>query len=158
MIYSEDDLLANVHERLRKSSLLKQHVRLLGRVPHALMPAYYSAADIFVLGSHHEGSGYALLEACACGAVPVVTSIPTFRTITANGTLGATWTAGDVAGCAAALAEVGRSDYAQASDRVRDHFERALSWAAVGREAMQAYRDVLARRDIRNPTSCLPSG
>ena len=43
------------------------------------MAVCYSAADLFVVGSHHQGSGYALMEACACGAVPVVTAIPTFR-------------------------------------------------------------------------------
>ena len=34
------------------------------------------AADIFTLGSHREGSGYALTEALACGLPPVVTDIP----------------------------------------------------------------------------------
>ena len=47
------------------------------------MAAFYSAADLFVVGSHHEGSGYSLMEACACGAMPVVTDIPTFRLLTA---------------------------------------------------------------------------
>ena len=58
------------------------------------MTTFYSAADLFVVGSHHEGSGYALMEACACGAVPVVTGIPTFRLLTGSGSIGALWTPG----------------------------------------------------------------
>ena len=37
------------------------------------------ASDLFVLGSHREGSGYSLIEALACGLPPVVTDIPSFR-------------------------------------------------------------------------------
>ena len=73
MIYSEDDLLDAVKERVRRSPSLADRVRLIGAVPHDQMTTFYSAADLFVVGSHHEGSGYALMEACACGAVPVVT-------------------------------------------------------------------------------------
>ena len=67
----------------------------LVRWPHADMPAWFSAADLFVVGSHHEGSGYALMEACACGAVPVVSDIPTFRLLA--GGAGALWPPGDAA-------------------------------------------------------------
>jgi glycosyltransferase involved in cell wall biosynthesis len=153
MIFSEADLLPMIHDRLRKSAPLSGRVRLIGAVPHRLMPAYYSAADIFVLGSHHEGSGYALLEASACGAVPVVTSIPPFRVITAGGTLGATFIPGDASECAKALTLVGRSDLQQASKQVRAHFVRALSWQAVGRDALNAYRQVLGRRHRNSPAS-----
>jgi hypothetical protein len=42
------------------------------------------------------------MEACACGAVPVVTSIPTFRLLTGNGSVGALWSLDDADGCACA--------------------------------------------------------
>jgi glycosyltransferase involved in cell wall biosynthesis len=148
MIFGADDLLPLVQDRLRGSVLLGGRVRLLGRVPHHLMHAYYSAADLFVLGSHHEGSGYALLEACACGAVPVVTSIPAFRAITGDGSIGALWMPGDTSGCARALAELGRADLAEASARVQARFDRALNWEAVGRDAMRAYRDIARARAL----------
>ena len=109
------------------------------------MAEYYSAADLFVLGSHREGSGYALLEACACGVVPVVTGIPTFRVITANGVVGALWNPGDAGACARAIAGVARRDLLAARQQVVAHFEGSLSWNAVGRQAMGAYRDMLGR-------------
>ena len=146
MIYSTADLLPAVRERVRASAALQRHVRLVGRVPHTLMPAFYGAADLFVLGSHHEGSGYALLEALACGVAPVVTNIPTFRVMTAGGSLGALWTPGDAHGFARALAEVAGRDAAGWRARIADHFERALSWSAVGSSAMRVYQDAVTRR------------
>jgi glycosyltransferase involved in cell wall biosynthesis len=146
MVYSSDDLLPAVRDRLRASPALQRRVRLVGRVPPDQMPAFYSAADLFVLGSHHEGSGFALIEACACGVVPVVTNIPTFRAITADGSLGVLWNVGDAGGFARALVEAGQCDVAAARARIREHFDRALSWEVVGRQAMDAYRDSVARR------------
>src|SRR5262245_2053097 len=126
MIYDGDELLPLVHARVR-SPALRDRVRLLGPVAHRRLPAFYSAADLFVLGSHHEGSGYALLEACACGVLPVVTDIPSFRVITAGGSFGALWNAGDAGACARALVNAARSDTARARALMTAHFDRALS-------------------------------
>ena len=101
------------------------------------MSSFYSAADVFVAGSHHEGSGYALMEALACGAVPVVTDIPTFRLLTADGTLGALWSPGDAGDCARALVAAGRRNLTAERERVADHFACELSWDAVGRRAVE---------------------
>ena len=57
------------------------------------MPNYYSAADVFISGSHYEGSGYALIEAMSAGLVPIVTDIPSFRSIA--GDCGERWQPGD---------------------------------------------------------------
>jgi len=146
MIYGAGDLLPAVQGRLLESPLLAARVRLAGQVPHDLMPAFYSAADVFVLGSHHEGSGYALIEACACGLPPVVTDIPSFRVTTAEGSIGALWTPGDASGFADALVNVSRRDRLTSRERVIDHFDRALSWTAVARAATAAYADVIAQR------------
>jgi glycosyltransferase involved in cell wall biosynthesis len=146
MIFATDDLLPAVRERLSGSSQLAERIRLVGRVPHDRMAAFYSAADIFVLGSHQEGSGYALLEACACGLPPVVTDIPTFRVITDEGAIGALWTPGDVKACASALRRVARRDRPAGRERVIGHFDRSLSWPAVARSARAAYLEACARR------------
>jgi len=66
--------------RLRRSaSRLDARIVFTGRVPDEEAPAYYSAADVFVLpvvdryrGLEVEGLGVVLLEAAACG-VPCVT-------------------------------------------------------------------------------------
>jgi glycosyltransferase involved in cell wall biosynthesis len=139
MIYSEDDLLATVRQRVQRSPTLTDRVRLVGAVTRDRMP-------VFVVGSHHEGSGYALMEACACGAVPVVTDIPTFRLLTGGPIAGALWTAGDGRAFARALVNVSRRDLVAERARLADYFKRELSWSAVGRRALEIYDDVLSRR------------
>jgi glycosyltransferase involved in cell wall biosynthesis len=149
MIYSGNDLLSAVTERIRSSVGLVHSVRLCGTVPHEQMPAFYSAADLFILGSHHEGSGYALLEASACGCVPVVTDIPSFLVITNRGALGATWPPGNAAECARALMQATALDVALARRQVRQHFEQELSWPAIGRRAKRAYEEILDQKRRR---------
>jgi glycosyltransferase involved in cell wall biosynthesis len=149
MIYDGDELLSSVRARVERSAPLRDRVRLLGRVAHERLPAFYSAADLFVLGSHQEGSGYALLEACACGALPVVTDIPSFRVITGGGSFGALWSAGDTESCARALVAAARSNSAHARTLMAAHFDRALSWPAIGRQGLAAYRDALTLRRTR---------
>ena len=58
--------------RLRELGL-EDEVIFPGFVPDEDLPAFYTAADLFVLPSLYEGFGLPVLEAMACGA-PVVTS------------------------------------------------------------------------------------
>jgi glycosyltransferase involved in cell wall biosynthesis len=133
-----------VVERIRSSPALSTGVTLVGSVPHDAMAGYLSAADIYVSGSHREGSGYALIEAMACGAVPVVTDIPSFRAIA--GDCGCRWSPGDAKGCAEALLRAAREDLAANRVRVRTRFERALSWDALGDQTLKHYRELVAAR------------
>ena len=149
MIHGTGELIEAVRARIVRSARLRDRVRLAGVVPHERMAAFYSAADLFVVGSHHEGSGYSLMEASACGAVPVVTDIPTFRLLTGGGATGALWNTGDAADCARALVDAGRRDVDAARLRLAGHFARELSWDAVGRRALEIYKNVLDRRDRR---------
>lgn len=52
---------------------LRPYVLEPGHVPDALLPACYSAAELFVFPSLNEGFGLPVLEAMACGT-PVLTS------------------------------------------------------------------------------------
>lgn len=146
MIYSEADLLSAVRDRLAPSRALSARVGLIGRVAHERMASFYSAADLFLVGSHHEGSGYGLLEACACGVTPVVTDIPAFRTITGRGSIGSLWPPGDSSALVDAIARTARADRREARDRVLAHFAKTLSWSTIAETALHAYRDAVARR------------
>ena len=52
---------------------LAQRVHFLGNVPHAQIPLYLLAADVFVLNSRYEGLSHTLVEAQAFGT-PIVAS------------------------------------------------------------------------------------
>jgi glycosyltransferase involved in cell wall biosynthesis len=146
MIYSSEEFLAQVQTRIARSPRLTSHVCLRGYVTHDRLAEFYSAADLFLLGSHREGSGYALIEALACGATPIVTDIPSFRVLSGNGAIGAVWPVGDAKALADSLVDHGSRDLIAARAAVLNHFERELRWSVVGRRAMAAYAEGLARK------------
>ena len=150
MLYGTADLAGELRARIDRQAALRDRVRLIGAVAHERVAAYYSAADLFVVGSHHEGSGYALIEALACGVTPAVTHIPTFRLLTGDGAVGALWRPGDAADCARAMAAAASRDVEAERRRVRGHFAQHFSWPAIGRRALTIYRAVAAARRHRN--------
>jgi glycosyltransferase involved in cell wall biosynthesis len=151
MVYSSDDLLPAVRDRIASSARLSGAVTLLGAVAHPELEDLYNSADYFVLGSHYEGSSFSLAEALACGVVPVVTDIPSFRAMTDDGHIGACWTPGSAAGFAQAFLQVVHRPLRDLSDRAVGFFEAHLSYPAIARDSIRAYREVVAARMGRRP-------
>jgi len=133
-----------VERRVAGDARLRERVRLLGHVTHGQVERLMRAADLFVLGSHREGSGYALIEALACGLPPVVTDIPSFRALTGAGAVGRLWPCGDALALGAALAAAARQTGREARSAVRAHFERELSLVALGGKLAAMYESALA--------------
>jgi glycosyltransferase involved in cell wall biosynthesis len=133
-----------VEHRLARDPELATRVRLLGRVTHAEIERLMRAADLLVLGSHREGSGYAVIEALATGLPAVVTNIPSFRSLVGEGedAGGELWECGDAASFTAALLRATRRPALRAAARRR--FEAELSPEAVGRKLNSAYRELAA--------------
>jgi glycosyltransferase involved in cell wall biosynthesis len=136
-------LLPDVERRIAEDSRLRDRVRLLGRVSHERIEQLMRAADLFILGSHQEGSGYSVIEALACGLPPIVTDIPSFRSLTAGGAVGALWPCGD----SQALCEVLTSARFDVETRaaVRAHFDRELSLSSLGGKLAAMYVDAHER-------------
>jgi len=133
-------LLDDVRHRIEHDPRLDGRVHLLGNVAHAQVQTLMRSADIFVSGSRSEGSGYALLEALACGVLPVVTDIPSFRALTGNGSVGRLWPCADAGRLAQAL--IAAAHDPSTPRRVRAHFDATLSFDAVGRRWAHAYAQV----------------
>jgi glycosyltransferase involved in cell wall biosynthesis len=139
-------LLHAVQSRIASDPRLRDRVYLLGRVPHERIELLMRAADIFVLGSHREGSGYSVIEALACGLPPVITDIPSFRSLTQAGSVGELWPCEDPHALCQALLSIARRSGSELRAAVRAHFERELSSNALGLKLTMMYADVLARR------------
>jgi glycosyltransferase involved in cell wall biosynthesis len=126
------------------SVVLQSRVHLVGALKHADVQWALRAADFLLQASHREGSGYAVIEALACGTTPIVTDIPSFRRITGGGAVGALFSAGDVHGMARALLRLTAQDQAALRTQATRHFEVNLTFDAVGRELRAAYTRVAA--------------
>ena len=145
LCYASDARERDLRAMVSADRTLEGRVHFVGTVEHGSLADYYSAADVFVLGSHREGSGFALLEALACGLEPAVSDIPSFRMITRDGAVGSLFTPGDADAMAEALFDVASRRSRERRGAVRAHFDAHLSWDKVGRELQSVYRKVLER-------------
>jgi len=151
MVYGSDDLLPEVRAYLAQSPSVSASVTLRGSLPHAALENIYNSADYFVLGSHYEGSGYSLAEAMACGVVPVVTDIASFRAMTDNGRIGTCWPAGDAEAFAKAFLRIATRPLRELSGEAERFFENHLSYPAIARKALRAYQELAGRRAVQHP-------
>jgi glycosyltransferase involved in cell wall biosynthesis len=146
MIYSDDQLLPAVQQRITASHTLHHRVHLLGKIAHEEIEHYYNSADYFVLGSHYEAAGYALSEALRCGCIPVVTHIPSFRMMTDDGQLGALWEPGNQESLATALTKALQKPLQAEANACIRFYQQQLSFEAIARVAAGHYEQVIRSR------------
>lgn len=139
-VYAGGELEDRLTRRVGASPLLRDRVHLLGAVPHARVETLCRAADALVLGSHREGSGYALLEALACGLPPVVTDIPSFRAIA--GDVGWRFPPGDASRLARSLRSLAAAPAEALRSSCRRRFEDELSFDRLGERLRAIYRSL----------------
>ena len=152
--YREAPLLARVQARLAADPELASRVHLLGPVPHKSVELLCRAADFFMLASRRESCGFALLEALACGATPIVSDIPAFREITAHGAIGALCKPADVNAFARALLALAARSNQSARAEATAHFKSELSFPILGKKLLAAYEalaELHAYRRRRTP-------
>ncbi len=145
LVFQRAPLLERVKRRVAESAALRGRVHLLGEQPHARVEPLLRAADFFVLASHREGSGFALIEALACGTPPIVSDIPSFRQLTGFGAVGATFPPGDAPALADRMCAMPGRDSASHRLATRRHFDAHVSFDVVGRSLVDAYVDLLDR-------------
>jgi len=141
-------------EKLREIEALcvnQEAIKLIGQQQHDELQHWYSAADYFITGSHRESCGYALLEAMACGCVPIVTQIPSFMKITGNGKAGFNYAPGNVPQLVSLLSGL-RSGNEDPGREVLAHFEKELSLKAVG----ERIGGIVQQFDVPYPSSKKP--
>ena len=67
---------------------IRDMVTFVGAVDQTELPAYYSAADVFVMPSYYESFGLAALEAMACGTPVIASRVGGPRNFVKNGETG----------------------------------------------------------------------
>lgn len=149
LVYHEAPLLRRVQRLVREALLPAGQVTFLGRLSPEKVRLALSAADIFASASLHEGSGFAALEAMACGAIPVLSDIPSFRAMTGGGRVGALFPTRDSGALGRALEitcrEAERTGWDRARERTLAWFRKELDPGALGRKAAAAYSSVAGR-------------
>lgn len=131
MIYQTDELLSVMKDKIRESEKLTASVILKGKIDHKELVHWYSASDFYISGSHQESCGFALLEAMACGCIPLVTNISSFSKITNEGEFGILYEPGDVNSLVNAFNVLSSIPVEQESRSIMCHFEKELSFKSI---------------------------
>lgn len=145
MVFRGGSLQAEVRRRVEEEESLRRRVRLVGPLPHEDMEGFLRAADVLLAPSWREGSGYAVIEALACGTPVAASDIPPHRAILGPGRAGELASPGEPAALARALAAAA-ADAERRRGEARRRFEDALSFDAIGRELLRAYLALAERR------------
>jgi glycosyltransferase involved in cell wall biosynthesis len=146
MIFQTEELLPDIQKKLEGNTLLKSRVILKGKIEHSELEYWFNAADFYVSGSHKEGSGYALIEAMACGCIPVVTSIPSFVKITSEGKFGFLYEPGNAESLLNVLSRSDKIDKEKFSSAIVDHFKKSLSYEAIADKLLQHIEKLSAEK------------
>lgn len=155
MIYQTEDLLWAVIDLLNQDDLLLEHVHLLGKKDRNELEMWYNAADYSITGSHHEYGGYALLEAMACGCVPIATNIPTMQQYLQHGETGFLFPPGDVEVLSLLLTIIDQYDVERMSQKVANHFRANYSFEKIATELCDICAALLVKQTHYMPDSVI---
>ena len=144
MCFRQAPIRSEVDAYLAAYPTLAEHVHLLGGRPHADMEYLHRAADFYVSASHQEGGAYSMVEALACGSVPIVTDAPVFQRFTARGAFGGVFQRGDAVGLRDILVAWTARLSPALRVRQRQHFDAELSNASIAQALAAVYREALA--------------
>ncbi|MEP6673927.1 MAG: glycosyltransferase family 4 protein [Ferruginibacter sp.] len=145
MIFHTADMIDTVQKKIDESKSLKNAVVLQGYVPYNEMPAWYSAANFFISGSHSEGGSFALAEAMACGCIPIITKIPAALKMTGDGKYAISFRAGNADDLADKL--MGLSSISKTfADEVEKYFSDHLSADSMARQLYEYCISLLQKK------------
>jgi glycosyltransferase involved in cell wall biosynthesis len=143
LLATDRALESAVRARLDADPRLAAHVHVHDPVPAAEMERWYRGAAVYLSTSHHEGSGYSLIEALTCGCAPVVSAIPPHLAILEAAAAPAvgTFPPGDATTASAALVQVARLIRRPGEPNVNGS-RSLLHWNGVAHQLVAAYRSV----------------
>lgn len=140
VISSDRSALKKLEESLGSANT---SIKLIGPVDHREMQPWFLKANFIVSTSLYEGSGIAVLEAMSCGCIPILSDIPSFRTMTNNGHIGFLFAAASAPALAAALRKAATMDIITEQERVHSHFDKHLSASAIANRFEQLVSDTI---------------
>lgn len=127
MIYQTDELIKEIIELLPEPGICP--IKLVGKIPHDELLYWFNGADFYISASYYEGSGTALCEAMSCGSIPLVSDIPSFRTISGN--IGLFFEPGNENSLLSALQKSIDLKIKEEKNKTLDRFKADLSFEAI---------------------------
>ncbi len=130
-------------KRLIKKWDIEEVVTFAGRVEHALLPTYYSAADLLVVPSYYESFGMVGLEALACGTPVVSTPVGGMPSVLKDSPFGYVATGKIPEALAKGIESFALDPKDPAVDRIRD-LTLNYSWSCVASAIVDQYETLVS--------------
>ena len=130
-------------EKLARERKVADRVRLLGRVPQDRLPEIYSAADLLLLVSTHEGWPNVLLESMACGTPVVVSPMDGIADIVGATEAGRILTDDTPSGLASAICELLAAPPSRPATRL---YAEQFDWQSTTDGQIALFLEILERR------------
>ena len=137
MIYQTIELLPWIKEKFAGNEKLKNSIVMQGKVFHDDLETWYNAADFYISASLKESTGYALLEAMACGCIPVVSNIPAFNKITGNGSYGFLFETRNTNELLSTMIRAQLTNADQMRSKILQHFNQHLSFESIAHQIQE---------------------
>src|SRR6185503_1473312 len=106
-------------------------VEMRGLIPTGAVEDFLNSADFLIQTSRYEVASFAVLEAMACGVIPLLSDIPPFRAMTDGGRIGVLFPVEGYKLMAQGTLNIDLASLPALSRTVRQHFERSLSYDAM---------------------------
>ncbi|MBW2052883.1 MAG: glycosyltransferase [Deltaproteobacteria bacterium] len=136
--------------RLKKLSHelgVQDSVLFIGRVKQEELSLYYSAADVFVVSSHHESFGLVALESLACGTPVIATKVGGIESIVQEGKTGNLVTGNIPRSFADKIASIlSNQDTVMKSPKYIRASVIDYSWSNIAEAIIEQYRTTLKNR------------
>lgn len=131
IFYNKNDLLPEVTSFINENQL-QDMLFLKGNIENSQLENWYNAADFYISCSHSEGSGVALAEAMACGCIPIVSNIPSFKKMTCDGDVGLLFEKGNPNSLTQKLLALSHTNIASERIKTNNLFKQNISFKAIG--------------------------
>jgi glycosyltransferase involved in cell wall biosynthesis len=120
---------------------LQDRVHFCGYKQNQDLAGYYQAADLYLSASHIDGSSVALMEAMACGCIPVVSDIPANLEWVKHGEQGLVFSHGNAENLAENLvyAEKSRQLFQTWSNNARKKTQADADWVKNKQKLLEIY-------------------
>ncbi len=141
VVFQSEELIEEVKTQMMTSKAETQ-ITLVGKVEHSDLLYWYNSVDFIISTSHYEGSGIAVCEGMSCGAIPILTNIPSFRMMTGNGNCGLLFEVGDVDGLVLVLRKSLEMDVELERAKTLLQYNTSLSAEAIATKMIDVLRQV----------------
>ncbi|UCG25374.1 MAG: glycosyltransferase family 4 protein, partial [Chloroflexota bacterium] len=148
--YKGDTLLTQLRAYVIARPALAGRVHFRGRPPVGSPEVIFNSADFLFQTDRRANNGHAVLEAMACGVIPIVSDVPLFRSLVDNGRCGFLFPLGEAKAMARQVLEFSPGKIAGKAALVHNWFENAYSYDALAGVLLEIYGEAIAEHGMQS--------